>query len=139
MSLIIFMTSDRPKFFVISVLLTAFLGYSIFLYSTLPIKQTPLNKEADAGKFIWQKYNCNACHQVYGLGGYLGPDLTNAYSFRGKAYIKAFLNAGVSAMPNFHLTDSEINDLLAYLKDMDTSGQSDPRSFTINYDGTIQQ
>jgi nitric oxide reductase subunit C len=76
---------------------------------------------------------------VYGLGGYLGPDLTNAYSSRGKDYIKAFLKYGTAAMPKFNLKEPEITALLAYLKEIDASGRSDPRSFTINYDGTIEQ
>ena len=42
-------------------------------------------------------------------------------------------------MPNMDLTDSEIEELLAYLKDVDQSGKADPRTFTINTNGTIHQ
>jgi nitric oxide reductase subunit C len=133
------MASDRQHFMIITVLMTAFLSYSIYLYSALPVKPQPLNKEADSGKLTWQKYNCNACHQVYGLGGYLGPDLTNTYSVRGAAYIQAFLKTGTATMPDFKLSDKEINDLISFMKVIDASGKSDPKTFTLHHDGTIEQ
>jgi nitric oxide reductase subunit C len=56
------------------------------------------------GSDLFQQYNCTSCHQLYGLGGYLGPELTTAYSDpgRGEMYMKAFLKAGGPRMPNFH-------------------------------------
>ncbi len=133
------MASDKQKIIVVALLVVTFLFYSFYLYSSLPVKDYTINEESGKGKLVWQQYNCNACHQVYGLGGYLGPDLTNVYSFRGKEYIKAFLNIGTATMPNFHLNNQEINALLAFLNSIDASGKSDPRSFTIKYDGTIKQ
>jgi len=134
-----FMKTDRHRFVVISLLLTAFIGYSLFLYAALPVQVCTQNKEADSGKMVWQQYNCNACHQVYGLGGYLGPDLTNVYSVRGSAYIQAFLKNGTTIMPNFQLTGREITDLTAFLESIDASGKSDPKTFSLKYDGTIEQ
>lgn len=133
------MASDKQKIIVAALLLVAFLSYSFYIYSSLPVKNYTVNDETGKGKLVWQQYNCNACHQVYGLGGYIGPDLTNTYSSKGKEYIKALLNYSTAAMPKFNLTVKEVNALLAYLKDIDASGRSDPRSFTIHYDGTIKQ
>ena len=133
------MVADRHKFIVMIILLTAFLCFSFFLYSALPVKNSPENAVADAGKMAWQKYNCNACHQVYGLGGFLGPDLTNVYSIKGEAYIQAFLKTGTAIMPDFHLSGKEIKDLSGFLKTIDATGKSDPKTFTLNYDGTIEQ
>lgn len=133
------MVADKQKMIVVALLIAAFLCHSLYLYLSLPVKNYTINEETGKGKLVWQQYNCNACHQVYGLGGYLGPDLTNIYSLRGTDYIKAFLNNGTGTMPNFHLTEQEMNALLAYLKSIDASGKSDPRSFTIKYDGTIEQ
>ena len=133
------MTTDRQRFIVITVLLTIFISYSFYLYAALPVKYDTPEKEVLSGKYTWQKYNCNACHQVYGLGGYLGPDLTNTYSLRGPAYIKAFLQNGTATMPNFDLNEKEVSALLAYLRDIAASGKGDPRTFTINNNGTIQQ
>ena len=133
------MSTSVIKKIVLLFLSGAFLSYSGFLYTVMPVKYKPSKQQEDSGKLIWQDYNCNACHQIYGLGGYLGPDLTNVYSKRGEEYIKTFLTTGTGAMPVFHLSQSESNSLLAFLKDIDASGKSDPRTFTLNYDGTIDQ
>jgi len=133
------MSVNRKKLVVLFFLLVPFLSYTGLLYTDMPVTYNPEKKEEDAGKLVWQKYNCNACHQVYGLGGYLGPDLTNEYSLKGEEYIKAFLITGTGAMPQFHLTETETNFLLLFLKDIDASGMSDPKTFTRNYDGTIEQ
>jgi hypothetical protein len=42
-------------------------------------------------------------------------------------------------MPDFHLTADQKESLVAYLEQVDGSGKSDPRSFTINSNGTIEQ
>ena len=136
---LLFMPSDKQKLTVAIVLLVSFLTYSFFIYASLPVKAPPVTAKVGAGKMIWQKYNCNSCHQVYGLGGYLGPDLTNVYSRRGEAYIAAFLKSGTAIMPNFNLNKHEIESLTAYLQNMDSSGKADPRTFKLNYDGTIEQ
>jgi nitric oxide reductase subunit C len=75
------------------------------------------------GKEIFQQYNCIACHQLYGLGGYLGPELTTAWSDpgRGENYIKALLKAGGRRMPVFNFTDQEINALSSYLHYIDST------------------
>ncbi len=80
-------------------------------------------KLAEMGKQIYQQYNCQACHQLYGLGGYLGPDLTPAYSdpHRGKMLIKAMLVSGGIRMPAFQFNDEQIEAITAYLKYVDTT------------------
>ena len=131
--------NGRQRISVLLFLLFSFLCYSFYLYYHLPVKSISQHPEAATGKLSWQKYNCNACHQIYGLGGYLGPDLTNVYSKRGPDYIKAFLKNGTSIMPAFHLTEQETKDLVSFLKDIDASGSSDPKTFTSRYDGNIEQ
>ena len=133
------MFSDRYKMILMSLLAMMFIIYTIFLYSATPVKSTIVSNETAQGKLIWQQYNCNSCHQVYGLGGYLGPDLTNVYSRRGADYITAFLKNGTNIMPDFHLKEQQIKGLVAFLKNIDSSGKSDPRTFTINKNGTISQ
>ena len=132
------MATEKFKIYLILLLLAGFLSYSVILYSYPPVKAS-FDAEADMGKMVWQKYNCSACHQFYGLGGYLGPDLTNVYSFRGEEFIKAMLTAGPGMMPEFRLTEAETEQLLAFLKSVDASGKSDPRTFTVSPDGTVSQ
>src|SRR5574343_601187 len=114
------MLQDRAKYSIAGILVAAFLGYSCFLYSDLPVQNKEPLQTADKGKMLWQQYNCGACHQVYGMGSYLGPHLTNI-------------------MPNYHLTETEITELTNYLRHLDASGNSDPRTFTIQRNGFINQ
>lgn len=133
------MFKDQHKFIVVGFLVVAFLSYSGYLYSHLPVKAATITNEADKGKAIWQQYNCNACHQIYGQGGYLGPDLTNAYSRRGPAFLAVLIGNGTNIMPNYHLSETEIKELINYLKNIDASGKSDPKTFIIQSNGFIHQ
>jgi nitric oxide reductase subunit C len=133
------MLHDKYKVILMGVLASAFLYYSFTLYASLPVDHPVANNESAKGKLLWQQYNCNSCHQVYGLGGYLGPDLTNVYSRRGSGYITGLLKSGTVTMPDFHLKEAEIKSFLAYFENMDATGKSDPRTFTIKKDGTIIQ
>ncbi|MDP1762683.1 MAG: cytochrome c [Sediminibacterium sp.] len=133
------MASDKNKIMIAASLVAIFLCYTFYIYASLPIKNFTANEAVSKGKRVWQEKNCGACHQIYGLGGYLGPDLTNEYSLRSTDFIKVFLNYGTPAMPNFNLSEQDINHLLAFLKSIDASGKSDPKTFTIHYNGTIEQ
>ncbi len=130
---------DKQKRILFLVLCTAFLGYTFTLYQQSESIKTVEGVSADLGKKVWQEKNCIACHQIYGLGGYLGTDLTNVYSAKGPNHIKAFLRSGTNIMPNFQLNETEIENLTSYLKTIDKSGIGNPRKLKINYDGTIQQ
>ena len=133
------MAGERYKKLTGFMLVTAFLSYSVFIYTHLPVENPVTTQKANDGKMVWQKYNCNACHQIYGLGGYLGPDLTNEYSVRGDAFIRAFVSSGTNIMPKFNVSDKEMESLSEFLKQVDLSGKSDPRTFSINSNGTIEQ
>jgi len=133
------MLPDTVKWLVAATLTTAFLVYSIRLYSVLPSPGVHLDPRADRGKAVWQENNCTACHQLYGLGGYLGPDLTNEFSRRDTVFIRQFIRTGTPVMPAYDLDEREFSDLLRFLAHVDTTGVSDPRSFTIRHNGTIVQ
>lgn len=133
------MALDRVCLLVAIALLTAFLFFSFRLYADPPIPGGMMTEEADRGKALWQQYNCTACHQVYGLGGFLGPDLTNAYTRKGPAQIRAFLKTGTKTMPVFPLAEVDIDALVAYFRHIDGTGTGDPRQFTIHRNGTIAQ
>ncbi len=133
------MASDKHKVIAALILSIGFVCYTGYIYSALPNQKGTLSVEADEGKSLWQKHNCTACHQVYGLGGYLGPDLTNVFSEKGEGNIRAFLKIGNPTMPAYDLSEGETRSLLAYLKHIDETGIADPRSFTIKMNGTIKQ
>ncbi|MBK7754666.1 MAG: cytochrome c [Flavobacteriales bacterium] len=71
---------------------------------------------------IWQEENCQSCHQLYGLGGYMGPDLTNVVSQRDTMRIRTFIRYGTGRMPAHALSDEEIDQLIAFLAWVDRTG-----------------
>lgn len=125
----------KKNILVIGLLITTFCFYNYLIYTSKengePIK---LSKKALVGQKIWQDKNCWSCHQTYGLGGYLGPDLTNIYSNKNKGpnYIKAFLNSGVKSMPKFNFTEQEKEAIIAYLKTINSTG------YYPNYDAALK-
>jgi nitric oxide reductase subunit C len=137
------MSTINPKTIFIT-LCTLFLFYSVSIYiGAFIYKQDDNfhNKKAGEGKLIWQKYNCQSCHQLYGLGGYLGPDLTNVYSHpeKGEVVIRALLKSGTRQMPSFEMEEAEILALLEFLKSADASGRADPREFNVNDFGLTER
>ena len=106
-------------------LFVAYLLYSVIVYTKGTEKNIVVSSDElikiKTGSHLFQQYNCTACHQLYGLGGYLGPELTTAYSDpnRGELFMKAFLKAGGTRMPNYHFKDEEINALISFLKYVD--------------------
>jgi nitric oxide reductase subunit C len=79
---------------------------------------------AAAGWKLWQEKNCQSCHQIYGLGGYMGPDLTNTASMKDENYLRTYMKYGTGKMPDYRLGDSDITHLVDFLKWVDRSGKS---------------
>ena len=104
-------------------LIVVFMLYNFDLYTNKTnygvIKLSP---KAIKGETLWLKNNCNSCHQLYGLGGYLGPDLTNITSQKSDEIIKIFMNSGVKSMPLFSFSSQEQEALLQFLKEIDKTG-----------------
>lgn len=119
----------------------SFLAFSISIYLKPALAAPSAKHEASQGRLVWQKYNCQSCHQLYGLGGYLGTDLTNVYSAPGKGepWIRAMLKTGNAPMPPFEMPEEEIADLIAFLKETDASGRAHPREFVLLPTGMIQR
>ncbi len=131
-----------PKY-IFALLVTGFFAFTFYIYSSGNYNyrnqyDRPL---AQRGELVWQKYNCQSCHQMYGLGGYLGPDLTNLVSSKGKseAYILALIQTGNLQMPSYNLSEDEKRELMEFLKSTDASGVSDPRSFEKEITGMISK
>lgn len=82
-------------------------------------RQDPLSEAALRGRSLWHENSCQVCHQVYGQGGFLGPDLTNAASRVEGSRIESLLTVGSGQMPAFHFTADQIADVAAYLEALD--------------------
>ncbi|WP_298008482.1 cytochrome c [uncultured Aquabacterium sp.] len=74
------------------------------------------------GKQIWETRNCIGCHTLLGEGAYFAPELGNVYKRRGPDFIKTWMQIqptgapGRRQMPQFHLNDGQLNDLVEFLK-----------------------
>jgi len=99
-----------------------------------------MSKSSINGEDLWQKNNCAACHQLYGLGGYLGPDLTNIISdtLKGDKYVAAFLNSGTKSMPKFHFSEREKEEIVAFLTHVDKTGFYPNKNARIRKDGWVE-
>jgi nitric oxide reductase subunit C len=115
------------KIWIISFLIITFLGYSTWVYTNATDYGTTMNTTQIYGKQVYQEFNCQSCHQIFGLGGYLGPELTTVMSDknRGEDYAKAFLqNGGGTRMPNFNFSKEQIQGLVEYLKYVDQNANT---------------
>lgn len=122
-----------PRYVFIA-LVISFIIFNIRIYS-IPEYDEINSQNIASGKEIWQQNNCHTCHQLYGLGGYLGPDLTNVVAKPGysQEHLKGIIKNGIFQMPGFNLSNQELNDLLLFLEAANQSGSAKP----IDYEPTI--
>jgi mono/diheme cytochrome c family protein len=101
-------------------------------YLSLAVQKPDVNPESvDArqftpamvslGKQLYDvKYQCQACHTIGSVGGYVGPNLNNAGNWLNPAWIEAWLRNPQSLQPDTieplrDFTEDEIRALTAYL------------------------
>ncbi len=135
-------TKNTRIYIVFMFFLASFFGlYNYTIYTNDNSKYNViLSSTAQKGQALWQDNNCYSCHQLYGLGGYLGPDLTNSYSdkTKGPEYLKAFINSGIKAMPKFHFSEKEKEALVIFLKEVDQSGYYPNHNAIIEPNGWVE-
>jgi nitric oxide reductase subunit C len=115
-------------FAIVATLLAAllFLALTIDSHRKFPAltNAEAISPEVIHGKDVWHKYNCINCHTLFGEGAYYAPDLTKITQHRGEAYLKAYMRDPSNfydekrhrrLMPRQDLSDTEIDDLLAFL------------------------
>lgn len=101
-----------------------FIGLTVDTVQSLPKTDNShnLTPEVIRGKHIWETRNCIGCHTLLGEGAYFAPELGNVYKRRGPEFIKYWIKAqptgapGRRQMPQFHLSDAELDDLVSFLK-----------------------
>ena len=106
-----------------------FLGLTFDTVRALPKRDmrqniTPLVAE---GKKIWETRNCIGCHTLLGEGAYFAPELGNVVARYGEDGVKAFITSrpadgipGRRSMPQFNLTERELEAITAFLKHVGT-------------------
>jgi nitric oxide reductase subunit C len=77
------------------------------------------------GKRVWEENNCIGCHTLLGEGAYFAPELGNVYKRFGNSTeaIAGFIRSrpaegvpGRRSMPQFNLSDEELNAVAEFLK-----------------------
>jgi nitric oxide reductase subunit C len=111
-----------------------FIGLTIDTFQRIPAQthEDQITESVARGKDIWEASNCMGCHTLFGEGAYYAPELTRVHRRRGPTFVRAMLRdpekmyPGQRKMQNFHFTEPEIDDLLAFLE---WAGQVDLRGF----------
>lgn len=117
-----------------------FLGLTFDTHQKLPTRdnRVALTEQVAHGKRIWEQNNCIGCHTLLGEGAYFAPELGNVYKRRGPEFIKAWIKMqptkvpGRRQMPQFNLTDQELDDLVEFLK---YSGEINTNNWPPNIEG----
>ncbi len=100
-----------------------------------------LNSTARLGRQLFQDFNCTACHQFYGLGGHMGPDLTNVTRAAGKgpAYARGIILHGTERMPMLGVSTEQADAIVTYLEAWAASGTYPVRAFNPTPYGTYRE
>lgn len=111
-----------------ALLVSAFVGQTALVYTDPTAEEFGELTELElAGREIWHENNCQTCHQIYGFGGFLGPDLTNAASRLNRARLDEILTKGSGQMPPFHMDADQIDAVEAFLAALDRTGVGQAR------------
>jgi nitric oxide reductase subunit C len=115
------------KFALLVALVASFVTQTYLVYSD-PLVGEALSPAAQDGRRIWYANNCQSCHQLYGFGGFLGPDLTNAAPGLTPDRLNTVLTEGSGTMPAFQMTPEDIQAVAAFLDAMDRTGRGQARA-----------
>jgi nitric oxide reductase subunit C len=114
-------------FFAIFLGLTA---HSHYYMRTTSTDESTLTDAVARGKHVWEQNSCINCHTLLGEGAYFAPELGNVWTRLGgdddvegtRETFKAWMQAqpsgieGRRQMPQFNLTDQQLNDLAEFLR-----------------------
>jgi len=114
-------------------------AHSHFYAKNVSTDETTLTEAVVHGKKIWEDKSCVNCHTILGEGAYFAPELANVWIRYGgnddeegaREALKDWMKnqpsgiEGRRQMPQFNLTESELDDLVDFLKwvsTIDTNG-----------------
>ena len=111
------MFTPARKKLLLAVLVLSFGVQTGLVYSD--VRSEPLSVAAREGRALWKAHACQTCHQFYGQGGFLGPDLTHAASRVDSTRLVSLLTVGSGQMPPLGFSDAETAAMAAFLREMD--------------------
>lgn len=117
-----------------------FIGLTFDTTSKMPKQdhRENITAQVELGKKVWEENDCIGCHTILGEGAYFAPELGNVYKRRGGEFIKAWMKSqptgipGRRQMPQFNLTDDELDAIVAFLK---WSSEIDTNNWPPNVEG----
>ncbi len=86
------MVDGLTKKVMLTCLVAAFGVQTVLVYTDE--RQDPLSDIELRGRALWHENACQVCHQIYGQGGFLGPDLTNVASRLEDSRLESLLTVG---------------------------------------------
>ena len=111
------MFKPSTKKVMLSVLVVSFAVQTGLVYSDDVDIQ--LSEDAVEGRKLFHDGSCQVCHQLWGQGGFLGPDLTNAASRVDQTRLVSLLTVGSGQMPAFEYDKTQIAHMRAFLEEID--------------------
>ena len=89
-------------------------------------KPVDLSNPETTGAALGAEYDCRRCHLIDSQGKSKGPNLAGVTTRLDAVFLRLWLRdpsavKGRTSMPNFHLSDSEIEALVAYLMATDAT------------------
>ncbi len=114
---LLLMFTPSSKKVMLSALVACFAIQSGLVYSD--DVDIELSADAVEGRKLYHDGACQVCHQLWGQGGFLGPDLTNASSRVDETRLASLLTVGSGQMPAFGYDDEQIRYMSAFLTEID--------------------
>ena len=111
------MLESSSKKIMLTVLTASFVVQTGLVY--LDDADIQLSADAVEGRKLFHEGSCQVCHQLWGQGGFLGPDLTNAASRIDETRLVSLLTVGSGQMPTFDFDEQQIGYLRAFLEEID--------------------
>ena len=111
------MFEPSSKKVMLAVLVTAFVVQTGLVYSD--DVDIVLSEDAVQGRKLFHDGSCQVCHQLWGQGGFLGPDLTNAASRVDETRLASLLTVGSGQMPAFEYDEQDLFYMRAFLAEID--------------------
>jgi len=113
------MFGPSSKKIILSVLVACFAVQSGLVYSD--DVDLRLSDKAIEGRRLFHDEACQVCHQLWGQGGFLGPDLTNSASRVSSTRLASLLTVGSGQMPALRFGEAQIAAMRAFLEELDDS------------------
>jgi len=89
-------------------------------------KRVDLSQPVRTGEVLVNRYECRNCHLIGGNGGWIAPSLDGVTEQMEAETLHAWLRdpesiGGPTAMPDFSLSDTEIEAIIAFLEALDSN------------------